>query len=166
MWFKRRFLIVLTLLLHVCASALCLCVITLTCHAEIMGDEVQAQLLPVEKSSPNSLSLKIQFKIKSGWHVYGLNPGEMGRPPTIRFKLSEGLLAQTPQWPADHEFEMGEYHCAGYSDDFIVTTLVNIIDAEKFKNEGLGTVLVSWLSCDGVTCVAKKAQLEVPKASS
>lgn len=135
---------------------------SLQASASLTGEEIQARVLPITLKGPDQLSVQIQIKIKPGWHVYGLNPGEMGLPPKLSLQLTDGLVAGDIQWPADHEFEMGEYHCSGYSNDFVVSTSVKVADVLKVKKNGSAMISMSWLACDGETCVPGKAQLNVP----
>ena len=130
--------------------------------ASLTGDEIQAQLLPATKDSPQQISLRIQVKIHPGWHVYGLKPGEMGLPPKLSLTLPDGFVAGDINWPADHEFEIGEYHCAGYSSDFVVQAPIKIADVAKAKSSAAAAISMSWLACDGDTCVPGKAELSAP----
>ena len=132
--------------------------------AAVTGDEIQAQLLPLPKSDGGMIPVQIKVSVKPGWHVYGLHPGDMGRPPKISVELSDGVVAGDVAWPTDHTFEMGTYHCAGYSDDFIVNTSLQITEAQKIKKDSAATVIISWLACDGDACVPGKARLAVPLA--
>ena len=127
--------------------------------ATLRGDEVVTQVLS-SPQGPASMTVKVAFKVKKGWHVYGLQPGEMGRPPKIKVDLPVGYEMGAAEWPEAHAFTVGEYRCTGYSEDFVVTIPVKKNGMPNVPEKG-ATVHASWLACDGIACVPGKVQLAV-----
>lgn len=44
-------------------------------------------------------AMLVQFEVRPGWHMYWMNPGDSGGPPTAKATLPEGWKLGAPIWP-------------------------------------------------------------------
>jgi len=111
----------------------------------------------------SALQLGIYFRLEPGWHIYWINPGDSGQPPSFKWQLPPGFTAGEVQWPRPERMqssaELADY---GYHDD---TLLMVPILAPQFINDeqlrGLRfAVEAKWLVCREV-CIPEHASLEL-----
>ena len=133
-----------------------------------LKDIVQASLSTDQASiTPGQpFTLKVNFKIRSPWHIYWKNPGQLGLPTRVRFELPEGFEAGELQWPEPLTFpQPGNITGQGYSDQ---VTLASVISTPAHLSGTTGVLLkakAKWLACSD-RCVPGEADLkiEVPVA--
>src|SRR6478609_5887049 len=61
-------------------------------HVELLSR--QAAITP-----GSDLQLGIHFILEPGWHIYWINPGDSGQPPSFQWQLPSGFTAGEIQWP-------------------------------------------------------------------
>src|ERR1051326_5257635 len=61
-----------------------------------------------------TVSVALEQKIRSGWHTYWLNPGDVGTPTMIRWPLPPGWTAGPIQWPAPKRLPVAGFMDYGY----------------------------------------------------
>lgn len=111
----------------------------------------------------SGVQLGIHFILEPGWHVYWINPGDSGQPPSFRWQLPPGFTAGEIQWPRPERMqsssELADY---GYHDDVLL--MVPIHAPQFIHNEqprGLSfAVEAKWLVCREV-CIPEHADLEL-----
>src|SRR5438105_15915740 len=83
----------------------------------------RVELLAAPAASKQSLLLGIHFLFDPGWHIYWVNPGDSGQPPSVTWHLPAGFEAGEIDWPRPQRIvdspQIVDY---GYQDD--VTLLV------------------------------------------
>jgi DsbC/DsbD-like thiol-disulfide interchange protein len=127
-------------------------------HARVELLSRQAALHP-----GSALQLGVHFILEPGWHIYWINPGDSGQPPSFKWQLPPGFTAGEIEWPRPERMqssaELADY---GYHDEAL---LIVPIHAPPFiNNEQLGglrfAVEAKWLVCREV-CIPEHATLEL-----
>lgn len=127
-------------------------------HARVELLAQQAAIVPGA-----DLQLGVHFILEPGWHVYWINPGDSGQPPSFKWQLPPGFTAGEVQWPRPERMqsssELADY---GYHDDVL---LMVPIHAPQFIHDeqvrGLRfAVEAKWLVCREV-CIPEHADLEL-----
>lgn len=109
------------------------------------------------------LHLGIHFILEPGWHIYWINPGDSGQPPSVQWHLPTGFTAGEIEWPRPERMQSSaELTDYGYHDEAL---LMVPIHAPRFiNNEQLRgfrfAVEVKWLVCREV-CIPEHASLEM-----
>jgi thiol:disulfide interchange protein DsbD len=126
-------------------------------------------LADVSTATPGEpFMLGVQFKLKPGWHIYWLNPGDSGQPPEMTWKAPRGLKISPPRFSVPKSFEQaGGIVGYGYEDEVVLTA-----SAQPEEDLTPGAKLridadVAFLVCDESTCVPGKASvsIEIPVGS-
>jgi thiol:disulfide interchange protein DsbD len=127
-------------------------------HAQVALLSRQAAITP-----GSDLQLGIHFILEPGWHIYWINPGDSGQPPSFQWQLPPGFTAGEVQWPRPERMqtssELADY---GYHDDVLL--VVPIHGPQSINNEqsrGLRLAVgAKWLVCREV-CIPEHADLEL-----
>lgn len=106
-----------------------------------------------------SFTLAVELQTQSGWHTYWLNPGDAGLPPTLRWRLPEGVRLSRLQFPAPARFEEAGMVSFGYEDR--VWLLADFEVDGGFTGEKLEIGLAAnWMVCREA-CMQKKGEAQV-----
>ncbi|HEV8492513.1 MAG TPA: protein-disulfide reductase DsbD domain-containing protein [Candidatus Angelobacter sp.] len=127
-------------------------------HAQVELLSRQAALMPGAEAQ-----LGIHFILEPGWHIYWVNPGDSGQPPSFKWQLPPGFTTGEVQWPRPERMqnssELADY---GYHDDLLL--MVPIRAPQFIRDEqarGLRfSVEAKWLVCREV-CIPEHADLEL-----
>jgi DsbC/DsbD-like thiol-disulfide interchange protein len=76
----------------------------------------------------HTFHLGLHFQLEKGWHIYWLNPGDSGQPPTVKWQLPPGISPGAIEWPAPRRLSTSSIVDFGYEDD---VTLVVPVRAES-----------------------------------
>lgn len=133
--------------------------------AQVSARHVQVDLLARQTTiTPGSdLQLGIHFMLEPGWHIYWINPGDSGQPPSLQWQLPGGFTAGEIEWPRPERMqnsaELADY---GYHDDVLL--MVPIHAPQFINNEQLRglrfAVEARWLVCREI-CIPEHAGLEL-----
>ena len=101
--------------------------------------------------------------LEKGWHIYWINPGDSGQPPSLQLQLPGGFTAGEIQWPRPERMqssaELADY---GYHGEALL--MVTIHAPQFINNESLRglrfAVEAKWLVCREV-CIPEHAGLEL-----
>lgn len=109
----------------------------------------------------HDLTLGVHFILEKGWHIYWINPGDSGQPPSFAWQLPQGFNAGEIEWPRPDKLQssptLADY---GYHDDVLLIAPVHV-SAEKFTAKSLDlAVEAKWLICREV-CIPDHAQLKL-----
>src|SRR5690349_9803447 len=109
------------------------------------------------------LQLGIHFTLEPGWHVYWINPGDSGQPPSFQWQLPPGFTAGEVQWPRPERMqssaELADY---GYHDETLLMVPMHAprsINDEQLRGLRFA-VEAKWLVCREV-CIPEHASLEL-----
>jgi len=127
-------------------------------HARV---ELLARQATIKPGS--DLCLGIHFILEPGWHIYWINPGDSGQPPSFQWQLPPGFTGGEIQWPRPERMqssaELADY---GYHDEALL--MVPIHAPQFINNEQLRglrfAVEAKWLVCREV-CIPEHATLEL-----
>ena len=89
----------------------------------------------------------IHFLINKGWHLYWLNPGDSGLPPSVTWHLPKGFKASDLVWPLPTRLPLPSLMDYGYQDQLLLMAPIHVS-----KNVQTGTPVtlkadVKWLVC-------------------
>ncbi len=103
----------------------------------------------------------LHFTLEKGWHIYWLNAGDSGEPPTVKWTLPAGVNASPFAYPAPQRLPLGPLMDFGYENE--VTFPVPISIASDVK-PGPATLRadVDWLVCQNV-CLPGKGTVAVER---
>lgn len=110
--------------------------------------EMISEVSSIEAGQSFRVGLRIKHDL--GFHTYWKNPGVVGVPTSLTWKLPDGLKASPIQWPVPEISNMGSYPCYGYERDILLLT--TITTAKTIEANALTlTAEGSWMCC-GALC--------------
>jgi DsbC/DsbD-like thiol-disulfide interchange protein len=62
----------------------------------------------------HEFALGLHFQLEKGWHIYWVNPGDSGEPPSVKWQLPAGLTPGTMEWPTPRRFGTSSIVDFGY----------------------------------------------------
>jgi thiol:disulfide interchange protein/DsbC/DsbD-like thiol-disulfide interchange protein len=121
------------------------------------------ELLPLEGSIQpgGSATIGLHFTLDKGWHVYWVNAGDSGEPPSIKWTLPPGITAGAMQFPAPRRLPLGPLMDFGYEDEVLFPMTLSAASTLKVPSTAQLAGRVNWLVCREV-CIPGKADLALP----
>lgn len=130
--------------------------------APVKTDHTRAELLAETSSiSPGEpFTLGLSLSPDPGWHTYWINPGDAGKPASLRWDAPEGLEFGDLKFPAPGFVPFMTMMSYGYNEPTLL--LVDVAQTQPLS----GGVLVinaraSWLVCDDKLCIPERANLAI-----
>ena len=118
-----------------------------------------------EKIAPgDSFDLALVMRLDAGWHMYGKDPGGMGRPTTFDFTVPSGVIVDPVVYPEPEKISSQLGTSFGYFNQVVFLTKVHL--PKDYTGDSLSIdVKADWLVC-GSSCVpnAKEMDMHVPVA--
>ena len=106
----------------------------------------------------------VHFMLERGWHIYWINPGDSGQPPSLQWHLPAGFSAGEIQWPRPHKLQsspsLADY---GYHDDVLLMVPLRVPGSQKPGSRAEIHLQAKWLICREV-CIPDHAQLRLTVA--
>ena len=131
-----------------------------TQHAKV---ELIARQVAV--SPGKHLLLGIHFVLEKGWHIYWINPGDSGQPPSFKWQLPSGFSAGEIQWPRPERLqpskELVDY---GYDGEVLLPLTIHVPSAISDRSAEFGAD-AKWLICREV-CLPDHAHLTLSPAAA
>ena len=129
----------------------------------VRAQHLTVELLPLHDSiQPGGNALiGLHFTLDKGWHVYWINAGDSGEPPTIKWKLPPGITAGAMQFPAPRRLPLGPLMDFGYEDEVLFPVTLSADSTLKAPSSAPLSAHVNWLVCREV-CIPGKADLALP----
>jgi thiol:disulfide interchange protein len=130
--------------------------------AEAKALHLTVRLLPLADGVQpgGDLDVGLVFHLERGWHVYWVNAGDSGEPPTIKWNLPQGITASAMQFPAPKRLPLGPLMDFGYDGEVLFPMKLHADPGVKPGDITAGAK-VSWLVCRE-QCVPGKAELALP----
>jgi DsbC/DsbD-like thiol-disulfide interchange protein len=131
--------------------------------AQISAKHARLELLSREQSAApgSNLLLGVHFILEKGWHIYWLNPGDSGQPPTFTWQLPSGFTAGEIEWPHPERMQpsptLADY---GYHDDVLLMVPVKVASSIVKDKPAEFTLDAKWLICREI-CLPDHAQLKL-----
>ncbi|HET9165206.1 MAG TPA: protein-disulfide reductase DsbD domain-containing protein [Candidatus Angelobacter sp.] len=126
-----------------------------TQHAKV---ELIARQVAV--SSGKDLLLGIHFMLEKGWHIYWINPGDSGQPPSFKWQLPSDFSAGEIQWPRPERLqpskELVDY---GYDGEVLLPFTIHVPSVISDRSAEFGAD-AKWLICREV-CIPEHASLHL-----
>jgi thiol:disulfide interchange protein/DsbC/DsbD-like thiol-disulfide interchange protein len=131
--------------------------------ATARAQHLTVELLPLENSiQPGGKTLiGLHFTLDKGWHIYWVNAGDSGEPPSIKWTLPAGITAGAMQFPAPRRLPLGPLMDFGYENEVLFPMTLSADSALKTPSTAQLAAHVNWLVCREV-CIPGKADLSVP----
>ena len=113
------------------------------------------------------LQLGFRYVLEPGWHLYWINPGDSGQPPSFKWQLPTGFQSGEIQWPRPERLSNSQLVDYGYKDE--VLFIVPIHAPANLNNDSPVAIAADakWLVCREV-CIPDRTQLRLslPVSSS
>ena len=128
-------------LIAVCLPLIC----TASCFAQSHVQAKHARVELLSQPAPDGALIGIHFALEKRWHIYWINPGDSGQPPTFSWTLPAGASARDIQWPRPERIQtsptIADY---GYKDDVVLLVPLHL----PGKNlKGQIALDAKWLIC-------------------
>lgn len=111
------------------------------------------------------LQLGVRFMLESGWHIYWINPGDSGQPPSLKWNLPPGFSATEISWPRPERLqpskELVDY---GYSGEVLLPLTIHVPPSAGRMPIELSAE-AKWLVCREV-CIPEHTQLHLTLPAS
>jgi DsbC/DsbD-like thiol-disulfide interchange protein len=106
-----------------------------------------------------TLDLGLLFDLEPNWHIYWINPGDSGEPPSLKWNLPAGFGAGDLEWPAPERLVNGPLTDYGYKGRVMLIAPVRVPSEIAGQNVTLSAE-VRWLVCSNV-CIPASASLSL-----
>ena len=107
-----------------------------------------------------SLWLGVRFVLEPGWHIYWLNPGDSGSPPTVSWRLPDGFGAGPIEWPVPERIPVSSLVNYGYHGSVVLTAGLRAPAGLRVSETIALGATVKWLICQEV-CVPGQTSLDL-----
>jgi DsbC/DsbD-like thiol-disulfide interchange protein len=115
---------------------------------------------PYKALSPAHVSwIGLRFKLEPGWHIYWKDPGDSGEPPSVRWKLPDGVTAGTIRWPAPQRIPDHTLVDYGYERGVLLAVPVRLSRTVAVEAPLKLEATVNYLVCRDV-CIPGTAHLD------
>jgi DsbC/DsbD-like thiol-disulfide interchange protein len=108
------------------------------------------------------LVLGVRFEIDPKWHIYWVNPGDSGGPPTVEWKLPAGFQADAFEWPVPQRIDIGgglvNY---GYEADVLLPVTMRVPATARAGTQVDLSGHVRYMICSEL-CVPARADITIP----
>src|SRR5512140_1177806 len=125
-------------------------------HARVELLSRQASVKP-----GSDLQLGVHFMLEPGWHIYWINPGDSGQPPSFKWHLPPGFSAGEILWAGPERLqpskELVDY---GYDGEVLLPLTIHASSTSSLSTSVEFGAEVKWLVCREV-CIPEHADLHL-----
>jgi thiol:disulfide interchange protein DsbD len=109
----------------------------------------------------SQVQLGVHFVLESGWHIYWINPGDSGQPPSFKWQLPPGFTAGEIQWPRPERMQpIPQLADFGYDDEVLLPVALHVPASVK-KGESVRIAAdAKWLVCREI-CIPEHSSLHL-----
>ncbi len=108
----------------------------------------------------SDLQVGVHFTLEKGWHIYWINPGDSGQPPSFKWYLPPGFNADEIRWPRPERLqpskELVDY---GYDGEVLLPLTIHAPSAISNVPVEFGAE-AKWLICREV-CISEHSNLRL-----
>jgi len=104
--------------------------------------------------------LGLHFQLEKGWHIYWINPGDSGQPPTVTWQLPPGLSAGPIEWPTPLRLGTPSIVDFGYEDAVTLVVPVHADTSLPAQHQAQLGAEIRVLVCREV-CIPGKTQVSL-----
>jgi DsbC/DsbD-like thiol-disulfide interchange protein len=134
-----------------------------SCFAQSHIQSKHARIEFLSQPARDGALMGIHFILEKGWHIYWINPGDSGQPPTLHWTLPTGATAGEIQWPQPERLQtsptIADY---GYKDDVLLLVPLRLPGKNTMAEIALDA---KWLICREV-CLPDHAHLTLSPAAA
>jgi thiol:disulfide interchange protein/DsbC/DsbD-like thiol-disulfide interchange protein len=129
----------------------------------VRAQHLTVELLPLQASIQpgGNEQVGLHFTLDKGWHVYWVNAGDSGEPPSIKWTLPAGITAGAMQFPAPRRLPLGPLMDFGYEDEVLFPMTLSAASTLQAPSTAKLSAHVNWLVCREV-CIPGKTDLALP----
>lgn len=109
-------------------------------------------------SSPGNSEVGVLFRLDPGWHVYAKEPGDLGLPTVVSWRLPAGISNDELRWPTPEKFTQDELVSYGYEGQVLLSTALHLPQDSSLHEPIVAEV--SWVLCKN-ECVPGEARLSL-----
>lgn len=144
---------------------LLLSIIPAMAHAERAANTEVDLLLESSSVRPGqTVWAAVRFRPDPEWHVYWMNAGDSGLPPSLAWTLSQGTEAGAIEWPAPSRITVGGLTSYGYEHEAVLLVPLSI-GPQVAEGEQPVKLRVDFLACK-VDCLPGTVNLNASVAIS
>jgi DsbC/DsbD-like thiol-disulfide interchange protein len=125
----------------------------------VPAKHARVELLSSRQQGSKDVLLGVHFKLENGWHVYWINPGDSGQPPSFTWELPPGFTVGQIEWPQPERLQnsptIADY---GYRDDVLLLVPLHTPASWKSNSPIDISAKAKWLICREV-CIPDHADL-------
>jgi len=128
-----------------------------------VAQHAKVELLARQTSAkPGSdLQLGVHFMLEKGWHIYWINPGDSGQPPSFKWHLPSGFGAGEIQWPRPERLQPSKALADfGYSDEVLLPLTIHAPSTISNGASVEFSAEAKWLICREV-CIPEETTLHL-----
>lgn len=131
--------------------------------SQARSEHLSVELLALEPSVQpgGSTQVGLHFLLDPGWHVYWVNAGDSGEPPSVHWTLPPGISVGPMQFPAPRRLPLGPLMDYGYENEVLLPMTLRAEAGLKAPSSAPLPAKVNWLVCREV-CIPGKTQLTLP----
>jgi len=136
-------------------------------RATITAKHVSVTLLiPPQQLFPGeSFTAGLEFQMEPGWHIYWINAGDSGEPPTVQWNLPAGITAGSMEFPPPQRLPLGPLMDFGYENQVVFPVAMHVTaDFHPALPQTRIAAHLNWLVCREV-CIPGKGDLSVSRTS-
>lgn len=124
-------------------------------HARVELVAQQSSIAPSQQ-----VWVGVHFSLEKDWHIYWINPGDSGLPPTLKWQLPAGFSAGAIQWPRPEKLKHSTLADYGYQGDAMLLVPLRVPANVKDGSMAEMGLQAKWLICREV-CIADHADLHL-----
>lgn len=128
----------------------------------ISPDPVQVNIsaTPTSVSPGQSVTINVELTMSPGWHIYHENPGDTGKPTSVKLHLPQGASAGSITWEPPKTFTEGGFITYGYEGKTVISIVVTAPSTLKPGDVFELSAEIDWLACHDA-CVPGSATLNL-----
>lgn len=122
----------------------------------------RVELLAQQTAAPGSaVQLGVHFVLEPGWHIYWINPGDSGQPPSLKWQLPPNFNVGQIQWPRPERMQpIPQLADFGYHDEVLLPVTLNVPASAKEGESVQIAADAKWLVCREI-CIPEHSSLHL-----
>lgn len=140
--------------------------------ANIVGDDLMptktrystVELIAEQSSLPSDggvVTLGLYIKPDPGFRVFWVNPGDIGKAPSLKLNLSNNLSISEFQFPTPKLLPFGDLNTYSYDNEIMLLADVNIPANLSIGEEIVLGGQAKWVVCDDKVCLPDRAKVSL-----
>lgn len=147
--------------IRVSLAVIVLSALTPACSQDEPAQHARVELISQQSSisAGSDAQLGVHFTLQPGWHIYWINPGDSGQPPSFKWGLPAGFSVSEIQWPQPERMQtVKELADFGYHNEVLLPLTLHV--PASAKSSVALAAEAKWLVCREV-CIPEHTQLQL-----